>query len=390
MLMASARHRVPELPRPTANPFWADGSRQLTGSTATTTTSEGLRWAIDRGDAKTALRLVASLWRFWQLRGHLDEGRQWAEAALALSVTRPDCCGAVCRPGRRRRPPLLASRHDRIDGSVRRGPGTRSRSGRRCPDRRGARKPEHDDCVNRPHRRCRDDALRGHGVGEQLGDRDAVGVLEFGDAYRIALEGRLDESYAGFDRAAALFREIGNVYWEATSLHGLGQVRRLGGDAASAEPLYREALVRLNGLGDRAGVAVELDLLSVAAIMLGDPVRGMRLAGAASVLRDALGAGQLLEVQIYSPPTERSWVFDPVVAGGALAEGRSWSLAAAVAYALGPDAGPSTARSELVIDPPGSALPASSVGPAIETRQEPPREIWVSKAIGPVSSLFRR
>ena len=180
-------------------------------------------------------------------------------------------------------------------------------------------------------RRC----LRGHGASEQLGDRDALGVLQFGEAYGIALEGRLDESYAGFDRAAALFREIGNVYWEATSLDGLGQGRRLGGDPASAEPLYREALVRLNGLGDRAGVAVELDLLSVAAIMLGDPVRGMRLAGAASGLRDALGAGQLLEVQIYSPPTQLIvGLLDPVVAGEALAEGRSWSLAAAVAYAL--------------------------------------------------------
>jgi len=38
--------------------------------------------------------------------------------------------------------------------------------------------------------------------------------------------------------------------------------------------------------------------------MLGGPVRGMRLAGAASGLRDALGAGQMLEVQVYRPPTE--------------------------------------------------------------------------------------
>jgi tetratricopeptide (TPR) repeat protein len=141
-------------------------------------------------------------------------------------------------------------------------------------------------------------------LAEASGDRDALAILLFGDAYRLAVEGRLDDSYAGFERAATLFREVGNVYWEATSLHGLGQVRRLASDAASAEPLYREALIRLNGLADRAGVAVELDLLAVTAIMLGDPVRGMRLAGAAAGLRDALGAGQLLEVQVYRPPTE--------------------------------------------------------------------------------------
>jgi hypothetical protein len=197
----------------------------------------------------------------------------------------------------------------------------------------------------------------GTALAEASGDRDALAVLLFGDAYRFAVERRLDESYAGFERAATLFREVGNVYWEATSLHGLGQVRRLAGDAASAEPLYREALVRLNGLADRAGVAVELDLLAVTAIMLGDPIRGMRLAGAASGLRDALGAGQLLEVQVYDPPSEMALnLLDPVVAREALAEGRSWSLAAAVAYALGPDALPRAARSELVVGSSASAF----------------------------------
>src|SRR5207253_2185630 len=43
-----------------------------------------LRWAIDAPDAPVALRLVAALWRFWHLHGHLAEGRRWAEEAVAL------------------------------------------------------------------------------------------------------------------------------------------------------------------------------------------------------------------------------------------------------------------------------------------------------------------
>lgn len=47
---------------------------------------DNLRMAIDRaiesGDASSALRLVAALWRFWQIRGHLPEARTRAEAAL--------------------------------------------------------------------------------------------------------------------------------------------------------------------------------------------------------------------------------------------------------------------------------------------------------------------
>ena len=31
-------------------------------------------WSIDQGDAETALRLGASLWRYWQQGGHMDEG----------------------------------------------------------------------------------------------------------------------------------------------------------------------------------------------------------------------------------------------------------------------------------------------------------------------------
>lgn len=48
---------------------------------------DNLRAAFDHslavGDLGTALRLGGSLWRFWQIRGHLEEGLQRLEAALA-------------------------------------------------------------------------------------------------------------------------------------------------------------------------------------------------------------------------------------------------------------------------------------------------------------------
>ena len=43
-----------------------------------------LRWALDRGDRGTALRLAGALWRFWAQRGHLSEGRRWFTEAFAL------------------------------------------------------------------------------------------------------------------------------------------------------------------------------------------------------------------------------------------------------------------------------------------------------------------
>jgi predicted ATPase/class 3 adenylate cyclase len=43
-----------------------------------------LRWAVDAGEADRAQRAAGALWRFWQQRGHLAEGRRWLEEVLAV------------------------------------------------------------------------------------------------------------------------------------------------------------------------------------------------------------------------------------------------------------------------------------------------------------------
>ncbi len=42
-------------------------------------------WALEAGRADIALRLATAMWRFWQMRGHLSEGRARAEGALAMA-----------------------------------------------------------------------------------------------------------------------------------------------------------------------------------------------------------------------------------------------------------------------------------------------------------------
>ncbi len=43
-----------------------------------------LRWAIETGQADRAQESAGALWRFWQQRGHLAEGRRWLEEILAM------------------------------------------------------------------------------------------------------------------------------------------------------------------------------------------------------------------------------------------------------------------------------------------------------------------
>ena len=43
-----------------------------------------LRWAVEAGEAGRAQAAAGALWRFWQQRGHLAEGRRWLDEVLAM------------------------------------------------------------------------------------------------------------------------------------------------------------------------------------------------------------------------------------------------------------------------------------------------------------------
>jgi len=47
-----------------------------------------LDWTVASGQAERAMRIGSALWRFWQMRGHLHEGRARFEAILALPHSR--------------------------------------------------------------------------------------------------------------------------------------------------------------------------------------------------------------------------------------------------------------------------------------------------------------
>ena len=44
-----------------------------------------LEWLAAQEDATQGLRLAGALWRFWEVRGHLAEGRTWLSEMLRLA-----------------------------------------------------------------------------------------------------------------------------------------------------------------------------------------------------------------------------------------------------------------------------------------------------------------
>ena len=66
------------------DPRWL--RRSIGSKRSTTTFARALAWSLNEpGGAHAALELVAGVWRFWEIRGYVTEGRQWIERALAAS-----------------------------------------------------------------------------------------------------------------------------------------------------------------------------------------------------------------------------------------------------------------------------------------------------------------
>jgi tetratricopeptide (TPR) repeat protein len=291
-----------------------------------------LRWSIDSRSPEAALEIVAALWRFWHLRGHIVEGRQWTAAALGPSAAALPAAisAALVADGslaywQADYPTATARYADALEQA------------RRAGDDRAIGEAIFNLSMMVTAQGRTDEAAELLLEGERrfpADDEHARGRLTFARGYAAALSGRLAEATELAEQSVGFFKRIGDLYWEGTGYHAVGQCLRLGGRPMEAEPFYQAALARLAQLADRSGVAVELDMLAVVAVEMADPIRALRLAGAASAIRDAIGAGQLLEIQVYRDPVEMlRGSIDEQQAADAIAEGRSWSLAAAVAYA---------------------------------------------------------
>jgi predicted ATPase/class 3 adenylate cyclase len=262
-----------------------------------------LSWAIEMNESDTAFRLGFALWRFWQQRAHLREGRAWFERILALP-------GAQARTAARAKGLTGAAgiaywQNDYAAAEA------WYREVEQIVRELGDRVWLAEAMFNLGEMA----ALRGDistveatfregkSIARELGNDRILARYLQGEGYMAFMGDDLDRARPALEEALALADKLGDRLWIALGHHTIGQVARLDGRFDDARRHYREAIRFVHELGDDAQLTEPLQGLAAVAIATGRPELGVRLLGANAAIRDRLGGG---------PPPEWIRLGDPL------------------------------------------------------------------------------
>ncbi len=288
-----------------------------------------LDWLFQTQDVDWGLRLCVALFRFWDMREHLSEGRDRLETVLrlagssqpkerarvshflgALTSAQGDYSAAEFFLGQALAiyqelgdqsgiaasfNALAITARDRGDYASAESNFERSLAcWRLLSDRLALARCLHNlaNVVkvrgNYPYARW---ALsQATDIFHQLGDRDgaAWSLNQEGDIARA--QGDMIAARALYQCALLAFRETGDQWGTARSLTDLASIDCEQGEHLAAHEAYREALELFAALGHRRGTARVLEGAACLALARGRTAQALKLAGASAHLRQLIGA----------------------------------------------------------------------------------------------------
>jgi predicted ATPase len=288
-----------------------------------------LDWLFQTVDLDWGFRLCVALFRFWDMREHLTEGRARLETVLrlagnerakergrishflgALATAQGDYVAAKTfleqglsvyedlgdQPGIAASLNALAiSARDRGDYASSQSNFERSLDcWRTLSDRLAIARCLHNLAnvvrVRGDYPRARWALREATEIFEELGDRSgaAWSINQLGDIERAA--GNVEAARDLYQRALFAFREARDPWGTARSLTDLAYIDCEQGDHTGAHAAFREALDMFAALGHRRGIARALEGYACLALARGDVAGALTLAAAASHLRDQIGA----------------------------------------------------------------------------------------------------
>jgi len=215
-----------------------------------------LQWALDADEPLLGLRLAGALWRFWDIRSFLSEGRDWLDRLLAR-----------------------ASSSDNADPIVLAvlGKAAIAASHLAC---------NHDDSA--AARRHAEGSLKlFRAAGDASGAAAALNALGLAELRLRAFE----RAQACFEDSIALCRELGDRVGLSATISNLGGLKRDQGKFAEALALYHEGLEAARTLGeDDMGLARRCNRIGDLALLMGDLATAGRFLEEARELYERAGA----------------------------------------------------------------------------------------------------
>ena len=245
---------------------------------------DNLRIAMEYGKSEGreafGIALAGVLWRFWEVRGHLSEGREAVRAALEIGGNIPVAGRAKALAGEGR----LAWRQGDFHHA------------RACFDKsldlwRTA--GDADGEANSLHglaraslnlgdlSTARKSALASLEIHREIGNEQGVAsaINTLGEVART--EGDFEAAEVQYREALAIFRRVGDTAASVSLLHNLGYTALNRSKIEESEAIFREALDIARDLNDRLGIFSMLGGLACVAAAVGRAERAVELFGAA-------------------------------------------------------------------------------------------------------------
>ena len=295
-----------------------------------------LDWAERIGDASTGLRIATALWRFWQQRGHLSEGRRRLERLLEM-------------PSAAARGPLRARALGALGGitywqndtaatrsayeeaaSIAREVGDLKLLASALLDLSFIPFMEHDANGAEPILR------EGLAIAQEAGDRLLSADFWDSIAYLEVIRGNAAAAIPMRRSAIEIFREEGDVWKVANNLVGLAMMSRTTGNIEAARDHLREALELFAQTSDALSISMAFTGFALVATDDGLHERAARLVGASARIRDDVGGGIPPELigRWGDPENDAKTALGTDAYEVARAAGYAMGLETAVAYAL--------------------------------------------------------